>query len=38
MVLLQGLRGPRAPVFDAAGHLYIALTDSGLVLKFSGER
>ena len=36
--LLQGLRGPRDPVFDAAGQLYIAETDSGLVLKLSGER
>jgi streptogramin lyase len=38
VVLLQGLRGPRAPVFDAVGHLYIAETDSVLVLKLSGER
>ena len=37
-VLLQGLRGPRDTVFDAAGQLYIAETDSGLVLKLSGER
>jgi len=38
IVLLQGLRGPRDPVFDAAGQLYIAETDSGLILKLSGER
>jgi sugar lactone lactonase YvrE len=36
-VLLEGLRGPRDPVFDAQGNLYIAETDGGRILKLSGD-
>jgi hypothetical protein len=37
IVILEGLARPRDPVFDSAGHLYLAETDAGRVLKLSGD-
>ena len=37
ITLLQGLRDPRDPAFDASGSLYVAETDTGRILKLTGK-
>lgn len=37
ITLLEGLASPRDPAFDAAGHLYIAETDTGRILRLADE-
>jgi DNA-binding beta-propeller fold protein YncE len=37
ITLLEGLGSPRDPAFDAAGHLYIAETDTGRILRLADE-
>jgi sugar lactone lactonase YvrE len=37
ITLLEGLNGPRDPVFDAAGNLYVVETGAGRILRITGD-
>lgn len=37
VVLIEGLNGPRDPVFDDAGNLYVAETGAGRILMIEGD-
>jgi sugar lactone lactonase YvrE len=37
ITLLEGLNGPRDPVFDATGNLYVAETGAGRILRITGD-
>lgn len=37
IILIEGLKAPRDPAFDAAGNLYVAETGAGRILRLEGD-